>query len=299
MGVRSYIRQHQPPWLGGCIALPVTPFEEDGQVDLFAFEKQLSFLAQAGCRALALGFPAGECYTLRDEEYRLLLEDAVLFFGGKMPVIAGVFAPCTQRALSLALIASDAGASALFCPPPPFLRQESAGYFSHVNELSRACDLPLILSFSGHGGEFLQYRELARLPSVIAFAQKTDSLVQGQLFLSALAPTPLLCTADTLLYAAGRLGYSSAFSALATLFPGKTQALFQKEGQGNAALQIALTPLCRMLDGSDGCALLKWALHRKGLCTPAMRLPGVMPQRDLLIAFERSLEQAKRQLCLP
>ncbi len=298
MGVHPYIH-HQPSRLEGCIALAVTPFEEDGQIDLFAFEKQLSFLAKTGCSALALGFPAGECYALRDEEYRLLVEDAVLFFGGKIPVIAGVYAPGTARARTLALIACDAGASALFCPAPPFLREQSAGYYSHVHELSKACDLPLILSFSGHGGEFLQYRELARLPSVSAFAQKGESLIQGQLFLNALAPLPLFCTADSLLYAAGRLGYSAAFSALATLFPEKSAMIFQKAGQGSADLQIALTPLCRMLDGPEGGAFLKWALHRRGLCTPAMRLPGVMPSRDRLNAFEKSLAQAKRQLCLP
>ncbi len=57
----------------GRYSLVTVPFEEDGGLDLFAFERLLEEQISAGW-SIAFGFPEGEGLCLSRREYRLLLE---------------------------------------------------------------------------------------------------------------------------------------------------------------------------------------------------------------------------------
>ncbi|WP_330461802.1 dihydrodipicolinate synthase family protein [Streptomyces sp. NBC_00820] len=76
--------------LADVVAIPVTPFAEDGQVDRTACRALLRRLIDAGIKTLTPCGNTGEFYALAPEERRLVVELAVDEAGDRATVLAGV-----------------------------------------------------------------------------------------------------------------------------------------------------------------------------------------------------------------
>lgn len=76
--------------LAEVVAIPVTPFAEDGTVDRDAHRALVRRLLDAGVRTLTPNGNTGEFYTLTPEERRLVVESAVEEAGDRAVVLAGV-----------------------------------------------------------------------------------------------------------------------------------------------------------------------------------------------------------------
>lgn len=287
---------------GGCYSVLITPFEEDGRIDYFAFERLLCYQRQAGASGVAIGFWEGEAGALSTEEYRHLLSLAVCCLSGKVPVVASCFALSTGEALKLGEMAYDVGVDALYCPPPFGITSVSPGYFSHLRTLSEHLSLPLICARSGGKSALGLCLEQIVIKGVAGVAEKGESLLESTLLKRDIRKVPLFCTKDELLYPSLTLGFDGAFSPLSCLYPEALSRLFglcaRGELQKGCLLFEALAPLISMMKGQDRCALLKWGLHRKGLCTPALRLPLTLPCDATLKSFEKACVDFEREIRL-
>src|SRR3954469_10303583 len=76
--------------LADVVAIPVTPFAEDGSVDEGQYRSLLRRLLDAGVRTLTPNGNTGEFYALTPEERRLVLESTVEEAGDRAVVLAGV-----------------------------------------------------------------------------------------------------------------------------------------------------------------------------------------------------------------
>ncbi|MFG2449091.1 dihydrodipicolinate synthase family protein [Streptomyces sp. M41(2017)] len=76
--------------LAEVVAIPVTPFAEDGSVDRAAHRALLRRLIDGGVRTLTPNGNTGEFYALTPEERRLVLEWTVEEAGDRAVVLAGV-----------------------------------------------------------------------------------------------------------------------------------------------------------------------------------------------------------------
>ena len=269
----------------------VTPFEEDGGLDLFAFERLLAWQRDNGCRGVAIGLQRAEGGSLRAEEYETLIALAASTLGGRVPVVAGCDGAFTERAVSLAKRAYDAGAECLYCPPPAGVSSAGPGYFAHLLALSGAVPLPIISGCSPGRTAARLSAEQMKIEGVLGVAVE-GGLLDGQLLREEIGDALLFSLEDPLLFCCGALGFDGALSPLACLYPRAVSSLAGALQGGRvkeaAQLQLALAPLLSMLSGDRGNALIKWALHRKGLCTPALRLPFVLPPQGELAAFEKA-----------
>lgn len=280
----------------GCYSLLITPFEEDGRVDLFAFERLLEQQKEGGVDGVAVAFPQAEGGVLKPEEYALLIGQAALVFEGG--VVASGMALSTEGAAELARIALDRGADALFCPPPPGTFSGQPGYFKHLRALSEASSLPLILSRSGGKSGLALCGEQLSVKGTVAVAEQGSSLLESVLLKQSIGKVPLFCTRDSLLYPSLATGFEGAFSLLSCLYPRATALLFDlvfSRRHGKAlALWQELAPLCALLEGARGPLFVKWMLHRRGFCTPAVRLPLTLPSAGSLLAFEKACARFER-----
>ncbi|HXQ87379.1 MAG TPA: dihydrodipicolinate synthase family protein, partial [Gaiella sp.] len=75
--------------LGEVLTAIVTPFREDGSIDLEAFRALCGFLLDNGSDGIVVAGTTGEAPTLTDEERFTLFEAAVDSVGERGTVVAG------------------------------------------------------------------------------------------------------------------------------------------------------------------------------------------------------------------
>lgn len=110
---------------GSIAALP-TPYRF-GRVDCDALTGLCNRLVERGTSALVPCGTTGEAPLLTREEQRLVVARTVAASAGRVPVIAGAGSNNTGTAVELARSAEEAGASALLCVTPFYLKPSQGG----------------------------------------------------------------------------------------------------------------------------------------------------------------------------
>lgn len=131
----------------GVIPPIVTPFTEQGQLDLKLAEREMDFCVKAGVHGLSVGGSTGEGPTLKDEELAALIKAARKHLRDNQPVICGVMRMCTQDAVRTALAAKEAGADAVMVTPTAYnvLVPNEEGMFNFYSTIAREIQLPVII----------------------------------------------------------------------------------------------------------------------------------------------------------
>ena len=134
----------EPVFTGVCTAL-ITPFDEDGYVNLSMLERLIDRQLHAGVAAIALCGTTGEAATLRPEERKTLVRHAARYIDGRCRVVAGAGTNSTADAVRLARDARDSGADALLVVTPYYNKTTQAGLLEHYEAVAGAVDLPVIV----------------------------------------------------------------------------------------------------------------------------------------------------------
>ncbi|MEU6948305.1 dihydrodipicolinate synthase family protein [Streptomyces sp. NPDC046316] len=103
--------------LADVVAIPVTPFAEDGSVDTAAHRALLRRMIDAGIRTLTPNGNTGEFYALTPEERRLVTEVTIEEAGDQAAVLVGV-GHDLPTAIAAARHAREAGAGMLMVHQP-------------------------------------------------------------------------------------------------------------------------------------------------------------------------------------
>lgn len=121
----------------------VTPFADDGAVDLAGCAALASWLVEQGNDALVLTGTTGEASVLTDEEQIAVwraVREAV-----DVPLIAGSGTNDTAHAAGLTAEAKGAGMDAVLVVTPYYIRPPQTGIEAHFRALAAAADLPVIV----------------------------------------------------------------------------------------------------------------------------------------------------------
>ena len=102
---------------GAGVAL-VTPFKEDLSVDYDQLEKFIDFQIDNGTDSIVICGTSGEASTMSHDEQIEVVSACVSHVNGRVPVIAGAGANCTDEALNLAKRSEKAGADGLLVVTP-------------------------------------------------------------------------------------------------------------------------------------------------------------------------------------
>lgn len=158
--------------VSGVFVALLTPFDDDGGVDVRALTDLVDGLVVAGVNGLVALGTTGEFADLTDDERRLITEVTVTAARGRVPVVVGVGALGTAEACSYAEQAQHAGADAVLSLPPLFWKLDDAALFAHFAAVAAATSLPVLLYeipiFAGTSlSPALVQRVAVELPSVI------------------------------------------------------------------------------------------------------------------------------------
>jgi 4-hydroxy-tetrahydrodipicolinate synthase len=148
----------------------VTPFTDDGSLDVDGAISLARWLQEEGNEGLVLAGTTGEAPTLSDEEKLTLWEavaDAVT-----IPVVAGSGTNDTAHSVHLTAEASKLGVAGILALCPYYNRPSQAGIEGHLRAIAEATDLPvLIYDIPVRTGRKVSTALLARL------AHEVDNIV--------------------------------------------------------------------------------------------------------------------------
>ena len=132
------------PRFGRVITAMVTPFGDDGALDLEAAVELAHWLAAHGSDGLVLTGSTGESSVLTDDEKVALwraVADAVT-----IPVIAGTGSNDTAHSVHMTTLAASCGVNGVLVVTPYYNRPSQAGLFEHFRAVAEAAgDLPVVL----------------------------------------------------------------------------------------------------------------------------------------------------------
>lgn len=130
--------------LGEVLTAIVTPFAEDGSVDLGAFQHLASHLVDHGSDGLVVAGTTGEAPTLTDEEKLSLFAAAVEAVGGRAVVIANTGSNDTAHSVHLTERAHELGADGFLVVTPYYNKPPQRGIVAHFQAIAEASDRPII-----------------------------------------------------------------------------------------------------------------------------------------------------------
>jgi len=284
---------------GASAALP-TPYAM-GKVDFDALEAFCNRLIDRGIAALVPCGTTGEAPLLTADEHHRVVARTVAAAAGRVPVIAGAGSNNTATAVELARSAERAGASALLCVTPPYLKPTQAGMMVHFRTIHDSVGLPIILydvpSRTACALDDVTIRRLAELPRIVGLKDATGDIPRVARLRRRLGDEFLLLSGDDASQAAFRLaGGDGCISVTANVVPVLCAALHQAcDEKMDADIQWyeqLLAPLHAALFLEANPIPLKRALSRLGLMGDGLRLPLT----PLSLEADRKLERVLKTI---
>ncbi len=279
----------------------VTPFTQDGAVDLSTLRMLVDRQIAGGVDMLVPCGTTGEAVTLSEAEYEAVVSTVVESAAGRVPVIAGAGSNSTARTIELALIAKSAGATALLVVGPYYNKPTQEGFIQHYKAVTEAVQHPVVLyNVPGRTGSNMtaatQLR-IAALEWVVATKEASANFSQlMEIIQSRPDSFSVLSGDDNLVLAQCAVGIDGVISVISNEVPEAFCAMAHAALEGNferaRPLHYTLLELMEANFIESNPIPVKTALAMMGLIVDSFRLPLVpmgVANRDTLRAVLQRL----------
>jgi len=287
--------------LQGCGTALVTPFTEQGQVDLPALRALVDWQIAEGIDFLVACGSTGEAQTLDGGERERVAAAVVEVAAGRVPVMAGATSNDTAHAAEETKRMCQIGADYILSATPYYNKPSQEGLYRHFMAVADAASKPVCLyNIPGRTAVNLQPAitlKLARHPNVMAIKEASGDLKQ---VMAILAERPddfvVLSGDDWLTLPVITAGGDGLISVVSNQVPAAMTALVHLLLSGD--LENARTWHYRLLPLMDANFLetnpapVKAALHLMGRIQNVLRLPllpvGEATRSRLRTALQRA-----------
>jgi 4-hydroxy-tetrahydrodipicolinate synthase len=268
--------------LGEVLTAMVTPFREDGSVDLERFRELCLHLVGNGSDGLVVTGTTGESPTLTDDERFQLWEAAVDAVGGRATVIAGTGTYSTAHSVHLTERAHELGVDGFLVVTPYYNKPPPRGTIEHFRAIAEASDKPIVVYNIPQrvviNLEPETIVQLAEIPSVAAVKQATEDLDQARRILAE-TDLDLYAGNDDLVYPFLELGGAGGVCVHTHLVGTRVKEMIRRfrEGdeEGAKAIDDELKSVVQALAVTTNPIPVKAALNLLGHEVGGLRLPLV------------------------
>lgn len=286
--------------LRGALTALVTPFNEDGTVDLEELARLGRWQIERGIDGLVPCGTTGEGATLTDEEHHAVVSTLARVASGRVPIVAGCGSNDTRRTVEAARRAEAAGADALLVVTPYYNKPNRSGMLAHYETVVRATDLPVVVyNVPGRTGQNLEADlalELARIPGIAGIKEASADLDQ---IASILAGRPdgfaVLSGDDPLALPSVALGAEGVISVVSNEAPGEMAQMIEAARSGGLVrareIHFRLLPLMRANFIESNPVPVKTAMAMLGRCGGTLRAPLGPPTPSTEAALRDALRQ--------
>ena len=163
-----------PGRFGATLTAMITPFTDDGGLDVDGAVNLARWLTENGSDGLVVTGTTGEAPTLTDDEkvelWRAVAEAV------SVPVIAGSGSNDTRHSVELTKRAEEAGVDGILAVTPYYNRPSQAGIEAHFRAVAEATSLPmLVYDIAIRTGRKIELDTFLRLTDIPNFAGVKDA----------------------------------------------------------------------------------------------------------------------------
>lgn len=270
--------------LNGILAPVVTPFGDDGDVDLAAFGKNIQAHLAAGVCGIVVTGSTGEAALLDDAERAALTARARAEVPGNRTLLIGTGSESTRATIARTVVAAECGADGVLVVAPHYYGDAMTpdALFEHYMRVADASAIPVLLYSIPKYMHFAIAPELvgrlSRHENIIGMKDSSGDAALFARYLESQGDSFRVLTGSGVLFGeALRLGAYGGILAVSLFAPELAFDVWNahKRGDADAAAraQATLTPLAGKIVGGMGVAGVKAALDRIGLSGGTPRPP--------------------------
>ena len=267
---------------GAGVAL-VTPFKEDLSVDYDQLEKFIDFQIDNGTDSIIICGTSGEASTMSHDEQIEVVSACVSHVNGRVPVIAGAGANCTDEALNLAKRSEKAGADGLLVVTPYYNKCTQDGLIAHYTAVAKEAKAPIILySVASRTGVNIAPETVAALhkniENIVAVKEASGNISQiSKIMQLTDGKIDLYSGNDDQIVPLLSVGGKGVISVLANVAPQYTHDIcakfFEGDVKGSCKMQLDAIPLIEKLFCEVNPIPVKKALNLMGWQAGPLRMP--------------------------
>ena len=292
----------------GCGTALVTPFSEDGTLDVDALRSLVEFQLSEGIDFLVPCGTTGEAPTLEHEEYLGVVRVVTQEARGKAPVIAGAGGNNTKKVCSLVQDLQVLKVQGILSVAPYYNKPTQEGLYQHFKTIADSTDLPVILYNvpSRTSSNILPetVARLAEISNIIGIKEASGSITQQMEVLRLVPPNfRVLSGDDAFTFPLMALGGVGVISVISNEIPRQMTNLAHLllDGKYDEArkLNVKLLPLMQANFIETNPIPVKAGLAMMGKIKEVYRLPmcSMMPEnRSKLekVLIEQGLLQTQK-----
>ena len=263
----------------GVITAMVTPFADDGSVDLDRARALASHLVEHGSHGLVISGTTGESPTLSDVEKIDLLAAVLEEVGDRATIISGTGSNDTHHTVELTRRAAQAGAHGVLVVTPYYNKPNEAGLRAHfVAAAEAAGETPLIVynipsrCVLNLAPDFLAALA-AEIPNVVAVKQANND------DLGPIEGMDVLAGNDDIFARCLELGGTGGILVASHVVGDRMREIYDAAVAGDhdraRAIEAELRPVYEALTVTANPIPVKAALEAQGLIGGGLRLPMV------------------------
>ncbi len=217
-------------WQGVFPAL-TTKFNQQDELDLEWFEKNVLAQLEAGVHGLIIGGTLGESSVLEEFEKEMLTKKACEISASKIPVLVNIAEGSTKQAIRQVANAQKWGAHGLMLLPPMRYKTDERETLRFFSEVARSTPLPIMLYNNP-----VDYKteisldvleELMQFDNIQAIKESTRDVSQVTRMQTRFGKRlSILCGVDTLAMESLMMGASGWVAGLVCAFPYETVHLY-------------------------------------------------------------------------
>lgn len=286
---------------GAGVAL-VTPFKEDLSVDYDQLEKFIDFQIDNGTDSIVICGTSGEASTMSHDEQIEVVSACVSHVNGRVPVIAGAGANCTDEALNLAKRSEKAGADGLLVVTPYYNKATQKGLEEYYTTVGNSVDIPIIMyNVPGRTGTNIQPATAVKIAksvdNIVAIKEASGDIGQVAT-LAALADgcLDIYSGNDDQVVPLLALGGKGVISVLSNVAPRETHDMVMKflEGdvKGSLDIQLKYMNVIHNLFSEVNPIPAKRAVAEMGYCKNIVRRPLTEMEEDHAQVLIQSMKEA-------
>ena len=276
----------------------VTPFRNDGSVDVEDLRKNVELQIENGVRIMVPGGTTGEGATLSTDEQRLVISTTVEAAQGRAPVLAGAGGSDTADVIRKARAARDAGADGILSVSPSYNKPTQRGLIEHYRAIAGTVDCPVIIyNVPGRTASNVLPETVLALAEIENITGVKEASGDVNQVMTLIRERPegftILSGDDALTFPLLAAGADGVISVVANLAPALMSQMVERalggDYEGARELHYRLLPLMRAIFVETNPIPVKAALEIMGHRKAHYRLPLVRPSSEVEAFLRRAL----------